>query len=84
MNKTIKNASLGAAIILAGTTGVANTAHANEQTTPDTAVKETFKPTHTSTEELKTAEKNASNAEKEVVEKESELQQNSQEQQKVV
>lgn len=81
MNKTIKNASLGAAIILAGTTGVANTAHASEQATPDTAVKETFKPTHTSTEELETSAKNASQAEKEVVEKESELQQNSQEQQ---
>ena len=76
MNKTIKNASLGAAIILAGTTGVANTAHANEQTTPDTAVKETFKPLHTPDKEMEQAEQNKTEAAADVAKTESELKQN--------
>ena len=72
MNKTIKNASLGAAIILAGTTGVANTAHASEQTTPNTAVKETFKPLHTPDKEMEQAEQNKTEAAAEVAKTESE------------
>ena len=76
MNKTIKNASLGAAIILAGTTGVANTAHASEQTTPDTAVKETFKPLRTPDKEMEQAEQNKTEAAADVAKTESELKQN--------